>query len=351
VTLTAGSLTVEGGTPTHRSAITTTAVAGSSGAAGVVTVDVSGTTTLTANGEISSAARGAGGQPGTVSISSGNLVVGDTGLISIENSSTVADPAQISPTQIGIHAGTVQMDGGQISAASTGNIAASAIDIAYQQTLHLDPGSISTSANQGNGGPITITGQGILWLQNSSITTSVLGKTNGNGGDILIDVPYIVLDSGVIQANTTAPQASGGNVVINAQALIPSFESYVLGGNIVAFDAATLTLGQNVVQAAAPDGLGGTLDVTVPTLDLGSALLGLTGTPATPIALSRSLCTYRRGSSLSVAGRGGLPASYRDPLWIDPDEPSDAAPAGAPPATGRSLSDPPFQGYALIACR
>jgi hypothetical protein len=346
VTLKAGSLSIENGTPTQFSAISTTAVAGSSGSAGVVTVDVSGTTSLMNYGQISSAARGAGGQPGTVSISSGNLIVGNSGLISIENSSTLAVPAQISPTQIDIHAGAIQMDGGQVSAASTGNIAASAIDIDYQQSLHMDPSAISTTSNQGNGGPITITGQGPLWLEKSSITTSVLGTTNGNGGDIHITVPTIVLDSGVIQANTTAPQASGGNVLISAQALIPSFESYVLGGSLVRFNSATL--GQNVVQAAAPNGVSGTLDVTVPTLDLGNALLGLTGTPSTPIALSRGLCTYRRGSSLSIAGRGGLPVSYRDPLWIDLDEATSRA---APGAAERSVPDPQFQGFSLIACR
>jgi filamentous hemagglutinin family protein len=350
VTLKAESLTVEGGTEADSSLISTTAEQGSSGSAGSVTVDVSGTVTVTDGGSISSAAHGAAGQPGTVAISAGTLVVGDNGLISIKNSSTVADPAHVEPTQIDIHAGTIQMDAGQISAASSGNIAASSIDISYLQTLHLDPSSITTTSTQGNGGPITITGQGLLWLQNSSITTSVLGTTNGNGGDIRINVPYIVLDSGVIQANTTAPNASGGNVVISAEALIPSFEFDVLGGsNIVAINSAIL--GQNVVQAAAPDGVSGTLDVTKPTLDLGSALLGLTGTPSTPIALSRSLCTYRRGSSLSIAGRGGLPVSYRDPLWIDLGETTSGPAAGAAPAANRSVSDPPDQGLSLIACR
>ena len=349
VTLNAGSLSIEGGTPTHFSAISTTAAAGSGGSAGVVTVDVSGTTTLMDNGQISSAARGADGQPGTVSISSGTLIVGNTGLISIENSSTVAVPAQIAQTQIDIHADAIQMDGGRISAASTGNVAASAIDIVYQQSLHMDPSAISTTSNQGNGGPITITGQGPLWLQNSSITTSVLGTTNGNGGDIRIEVPSIVFETGAIQANTTAPQASGGNVIIDALALVPSFESYTLGGNLVAFNPATA--GLNVVQAAAPDGLSGTLDVTVPSLDLGNALLGLTGTPSTPIALARSACKFREGSSLSIAGRGGLPVSYRDPLWADPASIGDAA-ARLDGVTPRSTASVPLLSWAgAITCR
>jgi large exoprotein involved in heme utilization and adhesion len=109
-------------------------------------------------------------------------------------------------------------------------------------------------------------------------------------------------------------------------------------------------LGENVVQAAAPDGVSGTLTGTKPTLDFGSALLGLTGTPSAPIAVSRSLCTYRLGSSLAIAGRGGLPVSYRDPLWIELDATAGAEP-GAAPTAQRSVSDPPLQGLSFIACR
>jgi filamentous hemagglutinin family protein len=345
VSLKAGSLTLEGGTPTLYSNISTTADTDSSGAAGLVKVDVTGTVTLMSYGEISSAARGADGQPGSVAIDAGKLVMGDNALVSIKNSSTIADPAQVSPTRIGIDAASIQMTGAKITAESTGNIAASSIDISYVQTLHLDPSSISTTSNQGNGGPITISGMGPLWLENSSITTSVLGTTNGNGGDIRITAPDIVLDTAVIQANTKAPHASGGDVVITSQALIPSYQSYVLGGSLVTFDPATL--GLNVVQAAAPDGISGTLDVTVPTLDLGNALVGLTGTPSTPIALSRTPCTYREGSSLSVAGRGGLPVSHRDPLWIGVGATSPTASRG----TTAPGDVPDLPWLASIACR
>jgi hypothetical protein len=117
--------------------------------------------------------------------------------------------------------------------------------------------------------------------------------------------------------------------------LIPSYESYVLGGSSVTFDPATA--GLNVVQAAAPDGVSGTLNVTVPTLDLGNSLLGLTGAPATPSALGRSVCSYRQGSSLSMAGRGGLPVSARDLLWVDAEDEATDAPndPASPPTVGK----------------
>jgi filamentous hemagglutinin family protein len=267
---------------------------------------------------ISSGARaGSAGQPGNVSIEVGTLDILADGSINISDNAEVTGPASITPTQIAITAGQISMNGGLITAASTGNVAASAIDIHYGSEMRLDPSTISTSSQDGNGGPITIDGSGPLIISHSNITTSVLGTANGNGGDINITVPVVALDSGAIQANTLAPLASGGTVTINAQALVPSYQSFTLGGNALAFDP-TAT-GLNVVQAAAPDGVNGALSVTVPTLDLGNALLGLTGRPAASVGLGHDLCRSTRGSSLAVAGRGGIAPTAYDPAWIDPD--------------------------------
>jgi filamentous hemagglutinin family protein len=352
VTLKAGSLSIVGDPAAYyATAISTEAGPGSSGFAGVVAIDVSGTAELVNGGKITSTAQGGtSGQPGTLMISAGTLVLDENGLVSIENDATVANPTLIVPTQINIKAGSIQMNGGKISADSTGNINASSIDVSYSQSLYMDPSTISTASQNGNGGPITITGQGPLWMQDSNITTSVRGTTNGNGGDINISVPDILLSTGAIQANTQAPRASGGDVTIDAQALIPSYNSYVLGGsNSVTF--VPTTPGLNVVQAAAPDGVSGALSVTVPTLDLGNSLVGLIGAPARPTPLGRSLCTYRRGSSLSMAGRGGLPVSARDPLWVDADEEAAEAPMHeAAPSAGAQPGNR-LGALAIIACR
>jgi filamentous hemagglutinin family protein len=356
VTLTTGSLSIDGGTASALentlTGISSSASINSTGSAGVVTVDVGGTASVTNAGEIGSTAlTTSDGQPGTITIHAGTLILGSYGVITIENEGTAANPSLIQPTQIYIQAQNIWMNNGGITAKSIGNVAASAINVHYGQSLYMDPSGISTTSVQGNGGPITIIGQGPMWIGQSAIATSVSG-TNGNGGDIRIDVPYIVLSSGVIQANTTAPLASGGDITIDALALIPSFQSYELGGSLVQFIPAIVnTAGLNVVQAAAPDGVSGTLSVTVPTLDLGNSLLGLTGAPAAPTPLGRGLCSFRQGSSLSIAGRGGLPESARDPLWIDTgdeagNEPERDAAAQAPVA----VDDVPGT-MAVIACR
>jgi hypothetical protein len=134
-------------------------------------------------------------------------------------------------------------------------------------------------------------------------------------------------------------------VRIDAQALVPSFEYFVLGGGAVTFDP-TAT-GLNVVQAAAPDGVNGALSVTNPTLDIGTSMLGLIGHPSAPTPLGRGKCGFTRGSSLATTGRGGLPPSARDPLWSD-GEP-DVAPSHADRGT-RDRAVAAFTANAVLGC-
>ena len=386
-----GSLSITGGTsnyfvgilssdgdPTLGAAV---GLSAGSGSAGSIVAHVAGSVVLQDGGQISTATYGSGpagdvtvtagsikaggganpsgissqafaesgGQTGQVNVSTGLLVLTSNGSIDSSNGATLANPNLVTPTETKIKAQEIDMLGGAITAASTGNVAASGIVISYSQSLRMDPSTISTSAVDGNGGPITITGRGPLFINHSNITTSVSGTKNGNGGDIDINVPLIVIDTGAIQANTLAPLASGGTVTIDAQALVPSYQSFILGGTAVVFDP-TAT-GFNVVQAAAADGVNGALSVTVPTLDLGNGLLGLTGRPSAPAALGRSLCGFSRGSSLAITGLGGVAPTAYDPLWSDgwEDSPEAAAP-GAYPA--RIASNRPGADLAeRIACR
>jgi hypothetical protein len=81
---------------------------------------------------ISSGAReGSGGQPGNVTIDTGTLEVLEDGSINIADNASIANPRAIKPTRIAITAGQIDLNNGLITAASTGNIAASSIDINY----------------------------------------------------------------------------------------------------------------------------------------------------------------------------------------------------------------------------
>ena len=89
---------------------------------------------------------------------------------------------------------------------------------------------------------------------------------------------------------------------IRVDALVPNGNNVFIGGNrIETFRAGTP--GYNVIQAAAPDGVGGVLDVTLPQLNLSGTLVGLTAQRIDFGALSRDICQIGDESSFSVLGR------------------------------------------------
>jgi filamentous hemagglutinin family protein len=331
------------------------------GAAGQVSVDVSGNLTLSDGGLITSTSAGLGpagstsitagnisitggtypsgiasqsiysGQPGPIIVHTGNLQMNDS-YIDISNFATVRDPANIQHTAISVFASSITLDNAQISAGSSGNVAASDVDVHVTGPLTLLGNSqLYTDATDGNGGAINVASNGLLTLNQSQITTSVTGN-NGNGGNITIQAPYVLLETGAIQANTVAPRASGGEISIDALAVLPTFQSYILGGPLVT--VAPDLLGQNVVQAAAPNGVSGTLNATTPTLDIGNSLLRLTAPVAGQPALGRSPCGNPAGSSLALVGQGGLPPAPSGPLWIDGDDADAKQSALEPGASG-----------------
>jgi len=236
--------------------------------------------------------------------------------VSIANDSTAINPAAVSPSRISLTAPSILVNpGGSVTAQSSGNVAASNIQVAARELLWLASGSITTSANLGNGGEIDITA-GTARLTNSQITTSVLG-TVGNGGDINVHVDVLRLETGFIQANTTASDAAGGNVTIDARTLIATGSNVFVGGS-TPINFVPGIFGLNVIQAAAPTGVSGTIELTSPVLDTAGALVGLGATPLDTSLLGRSPCRLGASSSLALAGRGGLAPSAREAFRLDP---------------------------------
>ena len=100
------------------------------------------------------------------------------------------------------------------------------------------------------------------------------------------------------------------------QLLIPSGNSLFLGGSTV-LPFLPGVFGYNVIQAAAPDGVSGTIAVTAPVLDISGSLTGLTARSINTGELGRSLCRLGAGSSLVQSGRGGFAPAARDFLGAD----------------------------------
>jgi filamentous hemagglutinin family protein len=102
--------------------------------------------------------------------------------------------------------------------------------------LHLaQHGSISTAATQAGGGNIDLTGlAGLLYLEDSEITTSVTSG-QGSGGNITITQPqFTVLNKGLIKAQADA--GNGGNIHIVAQQFLNTPDSLISASSRVGLD-------------------------------------------------------------------------------------------------------------------
>ena len=267
------------------------------------------------------------GQTGSVTVAGGeSIAISNSGRLSLQNGATVDVPKAIEPSVLSVTAPSISLSGASVTTRSSGNVAASNIQVNFAERLSLDSGSISTSANAGNGGAIRIQGGNLMVLDNSQITTSVLGAS-GNGGDIGVKAEVLVMNTGFIQANTAAQAASGGNVLIDVASLVPSGNTLTLGSRS-AHTFSPGVFGYNVIEAAAPDGISGNIQVSSPALDLAGALHGLSTATIDFGALGRDPCRLGAGSSLTPLGRGGLPATASGLIRPEPDLPAARTGAG-----------------------
>lgn len=261
---------------------------------------------LASNAIISSeAGADSSGYTGNINIKANESLDIEQGLLSIRNAAQVSKDKLPTKTLLSVDAPDIKLQQAQITASASANVAASDIQISYTNRLLMKGSAVNTSAFEGNGGAISIKGNGALVLERSQITTSVTGTQadqGGNGGDISIAAPAMILRSGFVQANTAAKAASGGNVNIQVNTTIASGNQLVLGGPPQKFDGGS----KNLIQAAAPDGVNGIVRLSSPQVDFSASLLSLTAQPNDLGDLLTDLCRVGGGSSLSTAGRGGL---------------------------------------------
>lgn len=270
------------------------------------------------SGIFSEASFGSLGEAGSVLIFAQDLEMVDQGQISVASAALLSDEnmAEKQTPQITVTAPDIHLtQGAMISAESTGNVPAGAVEIQAGELLLEGESRITTESNEADGGPIRISGQNIV-LRDSMITTSVLGLS-GDGGNININADALVLQGGFIQGNTAAPAARGGDIFIDTDALVASYGLLEVGGTErLTFQPGS---GRNVIQAAAPGGAHGTITITSPELDIGGALVPLSSRFADTSRLISDPCVAAAGqtnSSLIQRGRGGLPAGPEQPAAV-----------------------------------
>lgn len=352
VSVTAGSISVDGENSAEVTGITSlaewdvdvgNAVSTATGNAGTVTVSASGSIALQRMGEISSSAQnGAQGNGGDVQLTAADLsvessarvaaevsnmsgLVGRTGNIDLVVSGHVSlDQGKITIAsttfqggtaealnaqgEINITANTVNVTNyGAITAQSTADIAASnvVLDVA---NLSMQNGEITTAAYNANGGAVAIATGELTYMKNSLITTSVFG--NGNGGDITLDTPIMLMDNGFVQANTAGVGASGGNINMQADAVVPSTGNVLVGGSVryafndsSAYDNPYI---QNVIQAAAPDGINGEVNINAPEVDLSAELTVVETSVLNLNDMVWDPCASGTKGTISNGGKGGV---------------------------------------------
>jgi hypothetical protein len=169
--------------------------------------------------------------------------------------------------------------------------------------LTLRDSRITTTAQSSDGGNISVTGRAYLFLDRAQITTSVLGSS-GNGGNIAIAADALVLRNGFIQANTSAANASGGAITVNSGVVLAS--GPLLVGRRIPIDFTAAITGINVIQAAAPDGVAGTINLAGPLLDVVGSLHAVDVQLPKAGPLGKDVCRLGTSSSLTPLGRGGL---------------------------------------------
>ncbi len=281
------------------------------GAGGSILVDA-GDLLLSNGSQISASAESASsGTTGNVLINvRGQLTLRDDSFIGALNAATVATPNAIVPGSVQISARGILLDGSAFVSNSDGNVAAGAISVTFADTLALQSTSgISTKSFDGDGGALTVQGGNLISMNRGVIATSVRGGS-GNGGDISVTADALVMQTGFIQANTAAADSSGGDVNIQVGSLLTSGSNLFVGGD-TSYVFPTDAFGFNVIQAAAPTGVSGTVSLSSPALDIAGSLVALSTQQVDTGGLGRNPCQATAGSTLAIAGRGGMPPSAR----------------------------------------
>lgn len=254
------------------------------------------------------------GRPGRVNLTvDGALTLDKGSQISVTDDAQRRAGASSAGGQLVVNAGRLQMTGALISA-SGGDNAAGQVQVHVAGPARLTAGSqVATASRDGNGGPIDLRVGGTLLLHDARIVTSVFGVDNGNGGDINVAAGALVLRSGFVQANTAAPRASGGTVTVNTPVLLPDGSAMAVGGQRI-LEPLTGLPGSSVIQAAAPDGVGGRLSISLPALNVAAGLAGLRVSPLQAERVLRDWCDVGSTSALGVSSRGAVQDSLEQAL-------------------------------------
>ena len=188
------------------------------GDAGIIVINTQGNLSLINGGAISSGIGStASGNSQGININIGNLnLVRESGIVS----SNVGGTGNAGNIDINSKKNVNIIDNSLIVSSITGNGKAGNISI-NSQKLNLNSGKISSFADSVSGGDIILNISDIFILRNNSLiaTDSFGNGRNSNGGNITINSSLIVATPGDSDITANAEQGTGGRVNITSQGL------------------------------------------------------------------------------------------------------------------------------------
>lgn len=198
-------------------------------------------------------------------------------------------------------------NGAQLSANSIGKGSAGNIMLTADLIFLDNQGRLTAETASGNGGNITLQGQGVLLLRNNSLISTTAGtvRTGGNGGNIRIDTDLIVAipkENSDIKAN--AFQGRGGNISITTQ-------------GIFGIEPRTKLTPKSDITASSEFGVNGVVAINTPESDPTRALTTL---PTDIVDITRlidrrcEVSSNSANSTFTITGRGGLPPNPDETL-------------------------------------
>ena len=258
----------------------------------------------------------AGGESGKISINTNTLTIDNRGVIQAKatGSGTAGD--------ILVNTTSLLLSGNSsINSESEGTGLGGTIIINSQDTIRLKDSSITVATLNSDGGNIHLYANHMLHSHNSEISATVKGGA-GNGGNVLIDSAYVILDNSSVIAN--AFEGNGGNIQITAGIFLADANSEV--------------------SASSNLGIDGQVDIRSPISNISESLIPLQKNYLGAATLLSQPCAARisggKYSSFVVGGRDGLPIEpgtfMPSPLYITSES------GDKPSLTGVNLEDIPL---------
>ncbi|HHB93201.1 MAG TPA: filamentous hemagglutinin N-terminal domain-containing protein [Thioploca sp.] len=215
------------------------------------------------------------GDAGNIEMQTGTLQLNDKAEINAETWGTGLGG------DIKIQANAIELNNnGTITALSKGTGYAGQIELILAERLLVKNSTIETRAESADGGNLTIKNSGFAYLVDSEITTSV-SEEFGGGGNITIDLEFVILDRSTIFAK--AKKGQGGNINIVATGIYDFIDEPI----------------EEVINASSEFGIDGIVTVKTPDNNSEEGLFSLPTTLFDASKFMNTPCAQKIATNIS----------------------------------------------------